>query len=107
MANRNFSSYSSSENGDWKPDDSDGDYDINHDAKTFKRRFFYINFLDRYGHYDDSYSECFQDDGRHARNKAKWYQRNKWALTEIPYQVVKISLYDSHSGHVEYFDLMD
>lgn len=94
-----------SKDGSWKPKNSDGDKGTDYKPKTFARSFYYINFLDKSGHYDSSQSELFEGDKQHAMNKARWYTRNTWALTQIPYQVVAIGVYDSHRGHVHTYEL--
>lgn len=79
-----------------------GDYRIRHDAKTFIREFYYINFVDRKGYFDSKYSERLKQ-RNHAWNRARWLSENSWALGEIPYLVVKIGLYSSETGHIVTF----
>jgi len=61
---------------------SDGDYKYREDAKTFQKEFYYVNFLDKIGEFESKFSENYRGKN-HARNKAKWYANNKWALIKI------------------------
>ena len=84
---------------------SDGDYKYREDAKTFQKEFYYVNFLDKIGEFESKFSENYREKN-HARNKAKWYANNKWALIKIDYKVINIGLYSSIYGHIESFKVI-
>jgi hypothetical protein len=75
------------------------DYVLHGDARTFKKEFYYINYIDSKDEFNSDYSEKFNEK-THCLRKANWIIRNKWSLKEIPYSVAKIGVYSSRTGHL-------